>query len=105
MDVISELKKMGPVFDLATSPSISNLSGIMGRKLCSTMPRARSRGFHFVMVKTTTEEFVKFGKWMVEGKLKAIIDTVFEFENVLRAYERLRTGRAKGKIIVHVEKK
>lgn len=73
---ILELKKMGPVFDLAidnvntptfyndcgawlkpsgifvrvvTSPSISELSKIMDRKLCSSMPGARSCGFHFVM--------------------------------------------------------
>lgn len=42
---------------------------------------------------------------MTEGKLTAIIDTVFEFEDVPKAYERHRTGRTKGKIIVHVGNK
>jgi NADPH:quinone reductase-like Zn-dependent oxidoreductase len=34
--------------------------------------------------------------------VKPVVDEVFAFNNVHRAYEKLRTGRAKGKIVVRV---
>lgn len=39
---------------------------------------------------------------MEEGKVKAVIDEVFEWEadGPVREHRKLRTGRAKGKIIV-----
>ena len=40
--------------------------------------------------------------WMAEGKVKAVIDQVFAFENAPEAYEKSRTGRAKGKIVINV---
>jgi NADPH:quinone reductase-like Zn-dependent oxidoreductase len=48
---------------------------------------------------------IQLGKWIQEGKIKAVIDSIFEFEDAVKAYEKLRTHRAKGKIVVHVSKK
>ncbi|KAG8934052.1 hypothetical protein FRC02_010644 [Tulasnella sp. 418] len=52
---------------------------------------------------------LKEGKYVPElakavssGKLKPTIDSVHEFEEVLSAYERIMTGRAVGKVVVHV---
>jgi alkaline phosphatase D len=42
------------------------------------------------------------GGWMKEKKIRAVIDSVFEWEDAPKAYEKLKTGRAKGKIVVHV---
>jgi NADPH:quinone reductase-like Zn-dependent oxidoreductase len=39
----------------------------------------------------------------VEGKLRAVVDSTFVFEDAPKAYEKLKTGRAKGKIVVHVK--
>ena len=39
---------------------------------------------------------------MAEGKLKPVVDSVFEFEDALSAYERIMTSRAKGKVVVKV---
>jgi D-arabinose 1-dehydrogenase-like Zn-dependent alcohol dehydrogenase len=39
---------------------------------------------------------------MVEGKVRAVIDSEYKFEDVREAYRRLKTGRAKGKIVVNV---
>jgi len=48
------------------------------------------------------EELKQIGTWMKEGKVKAIIDQRFSFEQAPKAFEKLRTGRAKGKIVVDV---
>ena len=45
-------------------------------------------------------------EWLEEAKElptdKIIIDSTFSFENAKSAYERLNTGRARGKVIVEV---
>ncbi|MCJ1476872.1 hypothetical protein MMC13_005541 [Lambiella insularis] len=40
--------------------------------------------------------------WMSEGRVRAVIDETFAFDDVPKAYEKLKTGRAKGKIVVKI---
>jgi NADPH:quinone reductase-like Zn-dependent oxidoreductase len=40
---------------------------------------------------------------MCLGKVRPLVDSVFDFVDVLKAYERLLTGRATGKVIVKVD--
>ena len=54
--------------------------------------------------KTDTEELGLLGKWMAEGKMRAVIDSEFAFEDATKAFEKLKTGRARGKIVVQVER-
>lgn len=37
------------------------------------------------------------------GKLKPVIDSEYAFEDALKAYERIMTDRAKGKVVVNVK--
>ena len=37
------------------------------------------------------------------GKVKAIVDSVFAFDEVLDGYERVMTSRACGKVVVKVD--
>lgn len=41
-------------------------------------------------------------QWMEEGKLKPVIDSEYSFEDSLKASQRIRSHRAKGKVIVNV---
>ena len=50
------------------------------------------------------EDLMKIAEWMKDGKVKAVIDSRFEFEEAPKAIEKLRSGRAKGKIVVEVKK-
>lgn len=40
---------------------------------------------------------------LLPGSVKPIIDSVFAFDDVLKAYERIMTSRAKGKVVVVVD--
>ncbi|KAF8188382.1 hypothetical protein BJ912DRAFT_968708 [Pholiota molesta] len=40
--------------------------------------------------------------FLANGSLQPIVDSVFEFENVLASYDRLMTSRAVGKVVVKV---
>ena len=38
----------------------------------------------------------------VSGKVVPIVDSVYEFEDVLEAYDRLMSDRSRGKLVIHV---
>ena len=40
---------------------------------------------------------------LLVGTVKPLVDSVFEFEDVLKAYERIMTSRATGKVVVKVD--
>lgn len=38
----------------------------------------------------------------LSGKVKSVIDSTYAFDDVLKAYERIMTGKVVGKIIVDI---
>jgi NADPH:quinone reductase-like Zn-dependent oxidoreductase len=63
------------------------------------------RPFSFGLTKTDFKDFEALVELVREGEVKPVVDEVFEFEDVRKAYEKLRTGRARGKIVVRVQGK
>jgi NADPH:quinone reductase-like Zn-dependent oxidoreductase len=61
------------------------------------------RQFIFVDAKADRAIFEQLATWMEQGKLRAVIDSTFELGEVPKAYEKLKVGRARGKIVVHVK--
>ncbi|KAF4920517.1 Zinc-type alcohol dehydrogenase-like protein [Colletotrichum viniferum] len=129
-DVVASMKARGPVFDLVIDNvgsttelynqsnhylkaggtfvlvgvgadlSISGIFSNLSRQLRPAI--LGCRGFYFVQQKNDSEFFSRIGGWMAEDKARAVIDSTFSFKDVPRAYKKLREGRARGKIIVHV---
>ncbi|KAF2676168.1 reticulon-4-interacting protein 1, mitochondrial precursor [Lentithecium fluviatile CBS 122367] len=62
------------------------------------------RRYRLFLAKNDTEGLAQIGRWMQEGKIRPVIDSVFEFEEVPQAFERLKSHHSKGKVIVHVKK-
>jgi len=60
--------------------------------------------YKMVMLKgdQSIEGLRQLAKWLEEGKLKAIVDSEYAFEDALSAYEKMKSGRAKGKVVVKV---
>lgn len=48
------------------------------------------------------EEMEKVANWMADGTIKPVMDELFPFERAPDAFKKLKTGRAKGKIVVEV---
>jgi len=44
----------------------------------------------------------KLAGWMAEGKLRAVVERVYAFEELPEAVERLKTGRCAGKLVIRV---
>jgi NADPH:quinone reductase-like Zn-dependent oxidoreductase len=127
VDLLSELEKRGPVFDnvgsagfyeqghkylqpngafvqVGIQTNLGSMGNLLKRVILPRILGGGSRLFTFVWVKSTTEDLTQIGEWMAEGKARSVIDSVFEIEDVPKAFEKLRTGRAKGKIVIHVGK-
>lgn len=133
VDILSELKKKGQVFDLAIDNvgrparlyersgeflkpgarfvqvgvqlSLGALTTTMSRKVIPRCLGGGNRAFHFLSVQSKREDLIQIGKWLVDGKARAVIDEKFKWEDVPKAFEKLRTGHAVGKIVVQVGEK
>ncbi|KAJ5322436.1 Polyketide synthase enoylreductase [Penicillium brevicompactum] len=60
------------------------------------------RKYVIFFFKNTKEDLVKVGEMVKTGAVKVQLDSTFEFEDTVKAFEKLRSGRARGKIVVHV---
>jgi len=87
---------------VGAEPNLSTALSLASRMLRPGFLGGGKRPFTFHDVHSSKEELEVIGKWMQEKKVKAVFDQVCEWEDVPKAYERLKSGRAKGKIVVHV---
>ena len=49
-----------------------------------------------------SEAVTQLGEWVADGTITMQLDSVFEIRDAVKAYERLRSGRSRGKIVIHV---
>lgn len=97
--------KPGGTFVLVGVGANMSLSGIFSTMSKQVLPAITGqKGFYFVRQKNDREFFEQIGRWMKEGKARAVIDSTFPFDGVPAAYKKLREGRAKGKIVVQVNR-
>jgi len=129
-DVISTLKRSGTQYDLivdnvfatpdlywnchhylkpgarfitiAGSPSIKDITAMLKVFLWPSFLGGGQRPFQFVMCKSNAEQYAQIAKWMEEGKVKAVIEQEFELQDAAKAFERLKSGRTRGKLVIKV---
>ena len=130
-DVVAELKKM-PKFDfvadnvgtpddlywqahtftkagtkfvqVGAEMSLGGMYGLLSRMVWPGFLGGGKRSFAFLGLENNLDHFKEIAGWMAEGKVKALIDEVYGMEDKgpVRAYEKLKTGRVKGKLVVRV---
>ncbi|KAI1797933.1 NAD(P)-binding protein [Ganoderma leucocontextum] len=61
------------------------------------------RSWKLISVDPAKKDFEDFSKLVEEGRVKPLVDSVYSFEDTLKAYERIQTGRATGKVVVKVD--
>jgi len=96
------LKKDGIFVLIAGDPSNmrANMS-LLASMFWPTLLGGTPRKFKMVALGAVKEEDQKkVAGWIGDGKLKVMVDSVFDFEQAPQAFEKLKTGRAKGKIVI-----
>jgi NADPH:quinone reductase-like Zn-dependent oxidoreductase len=59
--------------------------------------------FRAVRLKHNPSDLKALADLVTEGKLKPLVDSVYSFDDVHAAYERIMTSRARGKVVVKVD--
>jgi len=96
------MKPSATLVIVAGEPSLSSIIDSIKRKV---LPRflggvkGNLEGFWPV---PNEKDMAQIAGWMKEGKVKAVIDQKFAFGEAPKAFEKLKTGRARGKIVVDV---
>lgn len=70
--------------------------------LCPTWLGGPRRKWRAVFAMSGTGDYESVAKLAAEGKLKVVEDSIYPFKDVPKAFEKLQSGRAKGKIIVDI---
>jgi len=59
--------------------------------------------YEVVLTKPKTEDLAQIAQWTHDDLVKCVIGSVFKVDDVLKAFAKLKTSRAKGEVIVHVK--
>ncbi|KAJ5329666.1 hypothetical protein N7452_010056 [Penicillium brevicompactum] len=79
-----------------------NLTTFLGRLGWPSFLGGGKRKYVVVMTKVDLKQLAQLGEWLSQGKIQVQIDSVFEFHETPKAFEKLRSGRTRGKLIVHI---
>ena len=101
----SFLKPGSKFVQVGAAVSLSGLYSILSRVCWPGILGGGTRKLDLIQVANKAQDFVQIGEWMKEGKVRAVIDSTWELEDAAKAYAKLKTGRARGKIVVHVTEK
>lgn len=94
----------GHFIQVGGGASLQQVKSVVSRSFMPGFLGGGKRKFAMVVTKQNHEGLARIGEWMKEGKIKGVIDEVFQYEDAPKAYAKLKTGRAKGKIVVVVAK-
>ncbi|KAJ5240281.1 hypothetical protein N7468_004900 [Penicillium chermesinum] len=60
------------------------------------------RKYTIMMVKNNQRQLQQLMEWLASGAIQVQLDSTYEFRDAVKAFQRLKSGRTRGKIIVHV---
>ncbi|KAK6948841.1 hypothetical protein Daesc_008912 [Daldinia eschscholtzii] len=90
----------GKFVQIGAGFSVSNIKDIVARQFLPSFLGGGKRKWEYLITNNKHEDLEQIAKWMKEGKVKAVIDEVFQYEDVPKAIEKLRKGRTRGKIVI-----
>ncbi|KAF2669622.1 NAD(P)-binding protein [Microthyrium microscopicum] len=96
------LETTGKYVTIAGGPDTSSLIGIAKMMAQPTWLGGGQRKAAFVGRKADSEELVKLAGWIKDGKLKPFIEKVYSLDQAGDAFERMKTGRTRGKLVIQV---
>jgi len=96
---------------ITTGPMPKNLSGSEMWKLLRTIAAISipswlgnvNRRYSLTFAKNDVNDMKALQELVSSGAVKPIVDSVYEFDDVLKAYDRILSSRATGKIVVKVD--
>ncbi|PSK54026.1 Zinc-type alcohol dehydrogenase-like protein [Elsinoe australis] len=94
------MKRGGRFVQVGAGVDFWSLVDVMRSALLPGVLGGAKTKWKFLMVGNKREDVERLVEWTAQGKLKTVVDTVFAYEDAPKAFEKLKTGRARGKIVV-----
>ncbi|KAI0539772.1 hypothetical protein GGR58DRAFT_512145 [Xylaria digitata] len=83
--------------------SLAGLRGTASRALVPSFLGGGKRSFKFIQFQSRHDDLVQLAQWMEEGKIRAVIDgDIIPFEEAPTVFDKLKTKRTRGKLVVKV---
>ncbi|MEM6347824.1 MAG: NAD(P)-dependent alcohol dehydrogenase [Bacteroidota bacterium] len=116
-DIRASKERYEVIYDIygnQSFPRIKHLLTTQGRHI-TTIPSAKNfrrqyirrffkRSTQVVLVVSSTKDLATLAQYVHEGKLRPVIDRVLPLEEAAKAQAYLETRRAKGKVVLQIEK-
>jgi NADPH:quinone reductase-like Zn-dependent oxidoreductase len=92
-----------PFIWVSTSPDVASIIEVFRRFLTPSLLGGPGRKLVMLMKETKADQLAEISQWVTEGKVKLVKDSTFAYKDAPRAFERLKTGRARGKVVINSE--
>ncbi|KAL0931111.1 zinc-dependent acohol dehydrogenase (reticulon-4-interacting protein 1) [Colletotrichum truncatum] len=80
--------------------TLRDMMSTAGRALRPSRLGGGSRKWQFMGMQTKHADLVTLGRWAADGDIRAVVSETYKFEDAPKAYEKLRTGRTTGCLVV-----
>ncbi|KAK4118848.1 GroES-like protein [Parathielavia appendiculata] len=84
--------------------SLNALKTVTSRLLRPAFLGGGKRKYQMYSMGYSQADLKQLGQWIAVKKIRVVIEETYEFADVPRAFEKLKTGRNAGKLVVHVGK-
>lgn len=84
--------------------NLNALKTVTSRLLIPSFLGGGKRKYEIYNIGQGPEDLQRLGQWVAEKKVKVVIEETYELEDLPKAFEKLKTGRNAGKLVVHIGK-
>ncbi|KAJ3540729.1 hypothetical protein NM208_g4929 [Fusarium decemcellulare] len=96
------LKPQGTYVSVGLPPTFKTFKTLAAIHLLPKWLGGGQRKFVFHSVTANPENFTQVAQWIAEGKVKPVIGEEFSLEEAGKAYQKLKAGATRGKLVVRV---
>ncbi|KAI9896732.1 hypothetical protein N3K66_008904 [Trichothecium roseum] len=96
------LRPGAPYVFVGGRTSLASVSRLLLHLCTPRFLGGRQRPYVQYFTKTVREDLEQVAAWFAQGKLRIVAEDVYEFSDALAAFERVKKGTSKGKVIVKV---
>ena len=96
------LKPSGKVVTVGATPGVGVVIDLMKIFLWPSFLGGGQRRFQFLTVVVNAKHYAHIADLMASGKVKPVVDEIYDLEDASKAFQKLKSGGFKGKLVVKV---
>ena len=85
---------------VATDTSLADILDVLMRVFTPSFLAGPGRKLTYLGCSNNPEQLAQIAEWVEEGRVRVVKDEVFAYDDAPRAFAKLKTSRARGKIVI-----